>query len=938
MNGSYNPLLVALSVLVAIFASYTALDLANSVTVARGRARLVWLSAGALAMGLGIWSMHFVGMLAFGMPGMPIAYDIPLLILSVVVAVLASALALFVVSRRTVALPALILSALAMGAAIAGMHYIGMWSMRMPATIDWNPGLVTASILIAVAASFVALSLAFRYRTDRSDRAKRIRIGGGVVMGFAIAGMHYTAMAAAWFVPRAGQMPLHERDVLATDGLGIAVTGTTLLILAVAVAGSAISREMARRMALAEEDARLYRAAEAARREAEELAEELQNQATELEALNDELITVEGRLRAVVDSALDAMIVADANSIILEWNRHAEIVFGWSAEEAIGTNLSETIIPPQHRETHRKGMERYLATGTGPILNRRIEITALRRDGHEFPVELAVAPVRAGGQTLFTAFLRDITERKRSEDRERELIREQTARVEAEAAERRISEILESITGSFLAFDHEWRVTYANSRAEELMRARREDLLGENLWDLYPQLRDTAVYEAFQRAMSERVALDLDHPSRLRAGAWLHFHIAPTSGGVAAYVRDVTEIKRAEEALRAATKEAERANRTKSEFLSRMSHELRTPLNAILGFGQLLELDVEAEEDQESVEQILKAGKHLLGLVDEVLDIARIEEGQMSISVEPVSVQSVLQASVDLVRLTAAKQGITLRAQDALASEHFVWADQKRLEQVLLNLLSNAIKYNRGEGTVTLSCEEVAESRLRIGVADTGYGIPAGKLERLFTPFDRLGAEQAEVEGTGLGLALSKGLVEAMGGKLGVESMEGEGSRFWVELPLAPPPIMTEPAPARRPEVEAPGRSETGEITHIVLFVEDNLANVRLMERIFRRRPQVRLLTAMQGSLGLELAREHLPDLILLDLNLPDLSGDKVLLQLRQDSTLREIPVVMISGDATPSQVQRMLDLGAQGYMTKPFDVQELLDLVDSSLQPQEDQ
>lgn len=391
---------------------------------------------------------------------------------------------------------------------------------------------------------------------------------------------------------------------------------------------------------------------------------------------------------------------------------------------------------------------------------------------------------------------------------------------------------------------------------------------------------------------------------------------------------DITEHRRLEIAKDA----AESASLAKNEFLGRMSHELRTPLNAILGFGQLLEMEAQTEENDESVEQILRAGRHLLTMVDEVLDIARIEAGQMSLSVEPVSVRHVIRESVDLVRLIAAKQEIFLQADDALATDNYVSADKQRLKQVLLNLLSNAIKYNRRRGTVTISSERVGEERLRISVGDTGYGIPAGMLERLFTPFDRLGADQGAIEGTGLGLALSKGLIDAMGGSLGVESTEGEGSCFWVELPLATRPMLSGSVPAERIALELP--DEAVEVTHTVLFVEDNLANVRLIERVFKHRPQVRLLTAMQGSLGLELAREHHPALIFLDLNLPGLSGDKVLIQLRQDPAIRDIPVVIVSGDAIPSQVQRMLDLGARGYITKPFNVRELLDVVDESLPP----
>jgi PAS domain S-box-containing protein len=376
---------------------------------------------------------------------------------------------------------------------------------------------------------------------------------------------------------------------------------------------------------------------------------------------------------------------------------------------------------------------------------------------------------------------------------------------------------------------------------------------------------------------------------------------------------------------------AEAASLAKSDFLSRMSHELRTPLNSVLGFGQLLELDLESEENRESVTQILKAGKHLLSLIDEVLDIARIESGQMSLSVEPVWVAGMIKESLDLVRLTAAEQGIELRAQDALACDTYVWADQQRLKQVVLNLLSNAIKYNRRQGTVTVSCEPVdGANRVRVVVEDTGFGIPSGRMKLLFTPFERLGAEQAGVEGTGLGLALSRGLMEAMGGSLSATSEEGRGSRFWIELPLSEKPVITD---AVAEETAPPLAADVSQTTHTVLFIEDNLANVRLLERLFQRRPWLRLLTAMQGSLGIQLARERRPDLILLDLNLPDIPGDVVLRNIRQDPDLRDIPVVMISGDAIPSQVQRLLDLGARAYITKPFDLQELLRVVDEMVE-----
>jgi len=389
-------------------------------------------------------------------------------------------------------------------------------------------------------------------------------------------------------------------------------------------------------------------------------------------------------------------------------------------------------------------------------------------------------------------------------------------------------------------------------------------------------------------------------------------------------VAALDERKRAEEALRQAKQEAERANRAKSEFLSRMSHELRTPLNAILGFGQVLEMEPLVPEQREGVGHILKAGRHLLGLIDEVLDIARIEAGRMRLSLEPVSVKQVLDEVRSLIRPLAAERKMQFEVRAPEVAALYALADRQRLNQVLLNLLSNAVKYTPEGGTVTLVCEEAAGGRVRFEVRDTGPGIPPEKLGQLFTPFERLGV--SGVEGTGLGLALSKGLAEAMGGTIGAESRVGQGSTFWVEL-----------ARVENANAEAERVAESVPISQvakrsIVLYIEDNLSNLRLIEHLLSRRPGVRLLSAIQGRLGLELAWEHRPGLIFLDLHLPDIPGDEVLRRLKEDPRTRPIPVVVISAEASPGHVQRLLAAGASGYLTKPIDVREFLRLLDETL------
>lgn len=375
---------------------------------------------------------------------------------------------------------------------------------------------------------------------------------------------------------------------------------------------------------------------------------------------------------------------------------------------------------------------------------------------------------------------------------------------------------------------------------------------------------------------------------------------------------------------------ADQANAAKSEFLSRMSHELRTPLNAILGFAQLLGMDDLNQRQTQGIHHILQAGQHLLGLINEVLDITRIETGHLAFSPEPISVRDVVSESVELVRTLAERWDVHLYIT-ALGSEaaedNYVVADRQRLKQILLNLLTNAIKYNRPGGDVIIDSQSLPNERLRLRVTDTGPGIPAEKLERLFIPFDRLDAEQGPVEGTGLGLALAQRLMKIMGGRLGVESVVGSGSTFWIELPLTQRPARPAPGSERmvQPIPTLPTRQT-------VLYVEDNLSNLQLVEHILAYRPGVQLLATAYGHASLTQAHDHQPDLILLDLNLPDMPGYEVLQRLRADPHTRDIPVVIVSADATPGQVKRLLEIGARAYLTKPLDVSEFLRVMDSCL------
>ncbi len=480
----------------------------------------------------------------------------------------------------------------------------------------------------------------------------------------------------------------------------------------------------------------------------------------------------------------------------------------------------------------------------------------------------------------------------------------------------------------------------ANRSALEMGGLQGQDVIGKRLeetwWFSYSPAVQAQIREDIERALrGEVVRHDLDVRMTGDAIITIDFMLVPVRDAEGRVVKlipsgvDITERKAAEQALAAAKREAERANRAKSDFLSRMSHDLRTPLNAILGFAQLLETDGLKAEQHDSVRHILKGGAHLLELINEVLDLARIESGHLSLSPEPVAIADIVQHVVALVRPLAAQRGITFDDDAVMACDNrHVLADRQRLNQILMNLLSNAVKYNRDGGRVRVTCEDVPDGRIRIKVIDTGAGIPPEKVKLLFQPFERLSADQTTVEGTGLGLALSKALAEAMGGTLGVESEVDRGSTFWVELARAEAPAETEAPVRARPDASARDAGVTG----TVLYIEDNISNRRLMERLLARRPGVRLIAAPEGQAGLDLARAERPDLILLDLHLPDMSGDDVLRRLWADPHTRTIPVAVLSADATPAQTKRLLAAGAIAYLTKPLDIGQVLQLLDEQL------
>ena len=527
-----------------------------------------------------------------------------------------------------------------------------------------------------------------------------------------------------------------------------------------------------------------------------------------------------------------------------------------------------------------------------------------------------------GGEPMaLSGFALDISERKAAEEQLRQ-------------AQHFSESILESLPAIVFVKDaRTLRYVRFNRAAEEMLQLRREDAIGRTDADVF----GAALADAFGRTdrfvletgrasdVAEEVAGVLGGEARI-----LHTKKIPVldDSGRPLYLVgvsvDITAQRHAHEEARRARLEAERASRAKSEFLSRMSHDVRTPLNAVLGFAQLLQMDRLTPEQADSVQQIVRGGVHLLQLVNEVLDIARIEAGQLSLFREAVPLDEAMREAADLVRPLGHPRGVRVTVHAPAEASLHVSADRQRLRQVLVNLLANAVKYNRDDGHVGLSCA-AGDEGVRVLIEDTGQGIAADKLPLLFQPFERLGADRGPIEGTGLGLAVSKALTEAMGGRIGVQSVVGRGSTFWIELPRteAPP---TPPADRAEPVSGRVASSGT------VLYVEDNQSNIRLVERLLARRPGVRLATAGTGEAALAALEAAPPDLMLLDLHLPDMSGEELLRRILAEPRTAAVPVAVLSADATADQQQRLLAAGAVAYLTKPVDMPTLLRLVDEQL------
>ncbi|PRC92171.1 PAS domain S-box protein [Solimicrobium silvestre] len=657
---------------------------------------------------------------------------------------------------------------------------------------------------------------------------------------------------------------------------------------------------------------------------------------------------------AIFNSANFSSIATDAHGVIQIFNVGAERMLGYEAADVVDKITPAGISDAHELILRAEALSLEFDTRITPGFEALVfkasrgiediyELTYIRKDSSRFPAIVSVTALRDAEDKIIGYLLigTDNTARKQVEAEQALLyqrLRDQQFYTRS---------LIESNIDALMTTDHRGIISDVNQQMEALTGCTRDELIGAPFKNYFtePERAEAAI----TRVLREGKVTNYELTAHARDGKETVVSYNATTfydrdrrlQGVFAAARDVTDRKQFEHRLQennveleSAKAAAEKANLAKSDFLSSMSHELRTPLNAVLGFAQLMASEVPppTAAQKMSIDQILQAGWYLLRLINEILDLALVESGKVTMSQESISLTDVLQDCQSMIEPQAHSRGIQMTFMH-VDTPFYVHADRTRVKQVLINLLSNAIKYNRPGGGVIVQCELRAENWVRISVKDTGIGLSTDQLTQLFQPFNRLGQEVSTEEGTGIGLVVTKQLIELMGGTIGVESSVGIGSVFWVELQASvAPELMYGETSNLNIDQQTHNSKNPDSDRRTLLYVEDNPANLALVEQLIARRSDLKLLTAINGHLGIQLARTFQPDIILMDINLPGISGFGALRILREDPLTAHIPVLALSANAVPRDIEKGMEAGFFRYLTKPIKVDEFMEALNTAV------
>jgi PAS domain S-box-containing protein len=874
--SSYNPWLVIVSVLIAILASFMGFQVAYQAQDATPQRKNISLIIGSLALGAGVWSMHFIGMLALVLCT-SISYRIDITILSVLPSIAASWIALNLMTKKEIQINQLILAGVLVGSGIGSMHYIGMAAMEMAPLLRYNLGLFVLSIVVAVSLAIVALWISFGLNKNSTLQfSQNIKMAiSSVAMGGAIAGMHYTGMAAARFVMPPGLELSSQSNEISTV-LAFVVTGITVIVLFVVLGANLIIR---------------YKD-------------------ISVTAMNNEC-----RLIATMNTAIDGIITIDEKGIIISVNNAVSKLLGWSPDELIGNNV-KIIVPMPHHHNHDQYISNYLTTRDAKIIGSGREVEALCKGGDKIPIRLGIGHVELNNQNLFVAFISDLRERKAMENSLRN-------------KESKIRSLITNIPGiAYRCIDKPgWPNIFINDEVENILGYPAKDFLLPN-----PQrsISDFVHPEDMQNILE----VDLRHENgyqlefriidRFKQVKWMlgygrssHNEITGESY-LDGFIMDITDRKKMESALISEKEKAEQAVAARTAFLANMSHEIRTPMNAIIGFSDIL-LDDELNNNQrKQLNTINQSAKSLLHILNDILDSAKLDKGKFQLEYRDFSLVEEVDSVVSTLWLQAQQKGLEINLEIAKKAQCFYHGVPDRLRQILTNLIGNAIKFTE-QGYVNIEIKSHQPGFLTFSISDTGIGMTPIQLESIFDAFSQADESMSRrFGGTGLGTTISKQLVELMGGTISAKSEYEKGSTFEFSIPMEVA-TMSEVAKQREMHLKLPSLS--------ILIVDDIEQNIDLLTIILKRNQHV-VKVARNGEQALLQMENEVFDIVLMDIQMPIMDGltaSKNRRHYELENGLPRLPIIALTASVLPQDKQSAQQAGMDGFASKPIVIDDLM-------------